>query len=123
MRQTAVKFGVLATALLLFAAGYLVLVAANDHDGYDYTIQVSGTPGLKITGNCVVDTASGSVVKDFTGPADRVEHVTGTGVRCHLHKEQDDGSLRLTISQNGNVVSESESSGGSSDIDASVSVS
>ncbi len=123
MRQAAVKFGVLATALLLFAAGYLVLVAANDHGGYDYTIQTSGTPGMKITGTCSVDTDSGTVVKDFTGPVGRVEHVTGHGVTCHLHKEQEDGSLKLTISQNGNVVSESESSGGSSDVDASVSVS
>jgi hypothetical protein len=63
------------------------------------------------------------LVKDFTGSVDRVEHVTGTGVTCHLHKAQADGSLKLIISQNGNVVSESESSGGSSDVDAAVSVS
>lgn len=123
MRQTAVKLGVLATALLLLAAGYLVLIAATDHGGYDYVIQTSGTPGMKITGNCTVDTASGPFVKDFTGSVGRVEHVTGTGVTCHLHKAQQDGTLKLIISQNGNVVSESESSGGTSDVDASVSAS
>ncbi len=123
MRQTAVSIGAVVVSLLLLTAGYLVAVAGNDPGGYDYTIQTSGTPGLTISGNCTVTTASGSVVKDFSGPVGRVEHVKGTGVTCHLLKADQDGTLKLIISQDGNVVSESESSGGgTSVVDASVSV-
>lgn len=123
MRKAAVTIGAVVVSLLLLTTGYLVTVAGNDSTGYDYTIQTSGTPGLKITGTCTVTTASGPVVKDFSGPVGRVEHVKGTGVACHLHKTQQEGALKLIISQDGNILSESESiGGGTSDIDASVSV-
>lgn len=122
MRQSTVKIGALVASLLLLSASYLVLVAADNTAGNEYMIQTSGTPGLTITGTCTVATASGPVIKDFTGPVDHVEHVTGTGVSCHLYKAQQDGTLKLIISQGGNVVSESVSSGGTSVVDASVSV-
>lgn len=122
MRKAAITIGAVVVSLLLLTTGYLVTVA-GDQTGYDYTIQTSGSPGLMITGTCTVTTASGPVVKDFSGPVGRVEHVKGTGVDCHLHKTQQEGALKLIISQDGNIISESESiGGGTSDIDASVSV-
>lgn len=121
MHQKAITFGAVIAALLLLTAGYLSLAGAGDTPQDDYTIQLTGSPGTTVNGNCTIDTANGPVVKDFTGAANRTEHVTGTGVSCQLLKQQNDGSVKLVISQDGNILSETESAGSTTQINASVS--
>lgn len=121
MHRKTIKLGALVAALLLLTMGYLSLAAAGDSPGFDYTIQTTGTPGVKLTGNCTIDTSSGSHVMDFSGVVGRVVHVKGTGVNCLLHKPDPNGEVNLVISQNGNILSQTQSAGSTTDISASVS--
>ena len=116
-----IKLGALVALLLLLTMGYLSLAAADGSPDYDFTIQTTGTPGVKLTGTCTVDTSTGSHLMGFSDVVGRVENVKGTGFNCLLHKPDPDGEVKLTISQNGNVLSETQSTGCTTDISASVS--
>ena len=113
--------GWLTAVVLVIVAGFIWSMAgsgggtsgkgANSLFSSDFTIKLSGSPGLKYSGSYMVVTAGGnSTSKTVDGSVPDQFNVSGTLVSTTFQKQGESGNLRVEIIKGGNVVSESETS-------------
>jgi hypothetical protein len=77
----------------------------------DFTIKLSGSPGLKYNGSYMVVTAGGdSTSKTVDGSVPDQFNVSGTIVSTQFQKQAESGDLKVEIVKGGSVVAESETS-------------
>lgn len=77
----------------------------------DYTVKVSGTPGLRFSGSYMVVTASGkSESKSVDGEVPQSYQLSGSIVSVSFQKQSESGVLELQILKDGQVVSASDTS-------------
>jgi hypothetical protein len=84
---------------------------ANSLFSSDFTIKISGSPGLKYSGSYMVLTASGdSTSKTVDGSVPDQFNVSGNIVSTTFQKRAESGNLKVEIVKGGSVVAESETS-------------
>jgi len=77
----------------------------------DYTVKVSGTPGLGFSGSYMVVTASGkSESKSVDGKVPQTYQLSGSIVSVSFQKKSESGVLEVQILKDGRVVSASDTS-------------
>ena len=77
----------------------------------NYTVKVSGSPGLKFSGSYMVVTASGkSTSKSVDGIVPAQYSVTGSVVSVSFQKQGENGNLKVEILKDNNIVSASDTS-------------
>jgi hypothetical protein len=77
----------------------------------DYTVKVSGTPGLSFSGSYMVVTASGkSESKSVDGKVPQSYQLSGSIVSVSFQKQSESGVLEVQILKDGRVVSASDTS-------------
>ena len=94
---------------LLALVGIVLLEGCVGLVNSDFTIQVTGTSGLKFSGNHMTTTTSGgSTGESVEGTVPATFKVSGNIVSCVFQKQSEDGRLKVSIIKGGQVVSESE---------------
>jgi len=74
-----------------------------------FTIQVTGTEGLKFSGSLCLSTSDGKVTtKSIEGTIPANYTLTGSVVSVVFLKQAEKGTLRAAILKNGNIVNSSE---------------
>lgn len=77
----------------------------------DYTVNVSGTPGLGFSGSYMVVTASGkSESKSVDGKVPQSYQLSGSIVSVSFQKQSESGVLEVQILKDGRVISASDTS-------------
>ena len=95
--------------ILLIAVLSLVVGGCAGIGDSDFTIKVSGTSGLKFSGNyMVVTSGGGSTSKSVDGTVPAQYTIRGNIVSCVFQKQSEYGTLRVEIVKGGKIVSQSE---------------
>ena len=95
--------------LLLLLVGILMLEGCTGLVNSDFTVQVTGTSGLKFIGDYMTATTSGgSTSKSVEGTVPATYTVSGSIVSVVFQKQSEGGLLKVAILKGGKVVSQSE---------------
>ena len=84
--------------------------AAVSHNS-DFIIRVSGTDGLPFNGGYSATSPDGNtILQSVEGTVPFEYSLRGSTISCEFKKQSEDGTLRVEILKNGNVLDKSETS-------------
>lgn len=80
-------------------------------DASSLTLEITGTPGMGFSGDCILATDAGSRRLDLEGTAPRRYVLSGSGLTCRIRKEAQSGTLTVEVRRAGVVVSQATIAG------------
>lgn len=89
-------------------------------DAPSLTLEITGTPGMGFSGNCILATGAGSRRLDLEGTAPQRYVLSGSGLTCEIRKEARSGTLTVEVRRAGAVISHATIAGTAADVTIAV---